>query len=272
MNREQLVKELFRPARQHFDRRKMCVDGWNEHWSTDLIDMKAYSRKNKGYTFILLVIDSLSKFVWCEPLKKKSGANVYDAFIKIFNRCKTLPRLIQSDLGREFYNAKVSNLFKMYNIKHYSTNSIIKASFAERAIRTIKRKIFMNFTLRDSFVYHDILQKIVNEYNNTVHSKTGVKPAAVNSEIAKKLLDTVYCESKVIMKKPKFSVGEYVRISKQKTFFEKGYTSGWRTEIFKVKKINHTQPITYIIEDLQNETIQGCFYELELAKTKFTTS
>ena len=87
----------------------------------------------------------------------------------------------------------------------------------------------MNFTLRDSFVYHDVLQKTVDDYNHTIHSQTKVKPAAVNSKIAEKLLQTVFYEPKVIMKKPKYSVGEYVRISKQKLFFEKGYNTGWRS-------------------------------------------
>ena len=71
MDREQLVKELYRPARQKFPRRQMCVDGWNEHWSADLFDMKAYAKSNKGFTFVLLVIDSLSKSMYCQPLIKK---------------------------------------------------------------------------------------------------------------------------------------------------------------------------------------------------------
>ena len=73
----------------------------------------------------------------------------------------------------------------------------------------------------------------------------------------------------MMMKKPKFAVGEYVRISKQKTTFEKGYTSYWHPEIFKIKKIHFTNVITYIVEDLNNEEIMGCFYEEVLAKTKF---
>lgn len=292
VSREQIVKELWRPARKNFVRRKMCIRGLNEHWSADLADFQAYSRKNKGYKFILLVIDSLSKFIYCEPLKNKTAICVRDAFAKIFKRSKVYPRHIQTDLGKEFYNSKLKELFEKHNINHYSTFSIIKSSFAERAIRSIKRRIFMNFALRGRNVYHDVLQKIVNEYNNTVHSKIKVKPAEVDEKIAQKLLKTVFYEPKLIMKKPKFSIGEYVRISKQKTFFEKGnkffdhtknfcfflfnsfisnhfagYTSAWRSEIFKVKKINYTNPITYLIEDLKNETVLGCFYEEELAKT-----
>lgn len=268
IDKHQLIKELWRPARKNFIRRKMCIRGWNEHWSADLADFQAYSRQNKGYKYILVVIDALSKFMYCEPLKNKTGKCVYDAFIKIFRRSRVFPKHLQTDLGKEFYNHKLKILFHKHNINHYSTYSIIKSSFAERAIRSLKRRIYMNFAIRDSYVYYDILQKIVNEYNQTVHSKTKVKPAVVDEKISKKLMKTVFYEPKVMMKKPKFSVGEYVRISKQKAFFEKGYTSSWRSEIFKVKKINYTNPITYVIEDTKNEIVLGCFYEEELAKTK----
>lgn len=264
-----LVKEIFRPARRNFPRRKMSVRGLNEHWSADLMDMKSYARKNKGYKFILLVVDSLSKMIFCEPLLKKDAANVYDGFVKIFQRSKVYPKNLHTDSGKEFYNKKVQDLFKEHNVNHYSTFSIIKSSFAERAIRTIKEKIFKNFALRDNDIYHDKLQKIVNDYNRSVHSTIKCRPIDVDEKIAKKLMKTVFYEPIVKFKKPKFKVGECVRISKQKEFFEKGYTSRWRKEIFKVKKINYSTPITYEIEDLMGDTIQGLFYEQELAKTDF---
>lgn len=269
MDRKEMIKELYRPARKNFLRRKMCVRGLNEHWSADLFDMKAYAKKNKGYTFVLLVVDSLSKFIYCEPIKKKNATSVYDAFVKIFKKSKIYPKNLQTDMGTEFYNRKLKKLFEEHGINHYSTYSTIKSAFAERSIRSIKQKIFMNFALRNNYIYHDILQDIVNEYNNTIHSKTKFKPIDVDDKIAKQLLKTVYYEPKVFISRPKFSVGERVRISKQKKFFEKGYTSKWRSEIFRVKKINYTNPITYMLEDLNNENVMGCFYELELAKTKF---
>ena len=102
MSKEQIVKELWRPARKNFVRRKMCIRGWNEHWSADLADFQAFSRKNKGFKFILLVIDSLSKFIYCEPLKNKTATSVHDAFVRIFKRSKVYPKHIQTDFGTEF--------------------------------------------------------------------------------------------------------------------------------------------------------------------------
>ena len=197
INRNQLVKELWRPVRKNFIRRNMCIRGLNEHWSADLADFQAYSRQNKGYKYILVAIDSLSKFMYCEPLKNKTATCVYDAFMKIFKRSKVFPQNLQTDLGKEFYNRKLKTLFNENRINHYSTYSIIKASLAERATRGLKRRIFMNFAMRDSYVYYDVLQKIVKEYNHSVHSKTKVKPVDVHEKIAKKLMKTVFMNQKL---------------------------------------------------------------------------
>ena len=67
--------------------------------------------------------------------------------------------------------------------------------------------------------------------------------------------------------KPKFSVGDKVRITKQKTVFEKGYTTRWTEEVFTVSQIQFTDPPTYKITDNNGEEIQGTFYEQEMQKT-----
>ena len=70
--------------------------------------------------------------------------------------------------------------------------------------------------------------------------------------------------------KPKFKVGDKVRISKYKRkVFDKGYTPNWTEEMFLVDKIQSTNPITYKLKDLNNEEIQGSFfYEPEILKAK----
>ena len=65
--------------------------------------------------------------------------------------------------------------------------------------------------------------------------------------------------------KPKFKVGDKIKISKEKRkVFDKGYTPNWTEEIFLVDKIQSTNPITYRLKDLNNEEIQGSFYVPEL--------
>ena len=70
----------------------------------------------------------------------------------------------------------------------------------------------------------------------------------------------------LIIKDPKFKVGDHVRISKYKNIFAKGYMPNWSEEVFVVKKVKNTVPWTYVINDLNGEEITGKFYEKELQK------
>ena len=110
-------------------------------------------------------------------------------------------------------------------------------------------------------VYFDVLDDIVNKYNNKVHRTIKMKPIDVT--------DNTYLDSKkeVNDKDPKFKVGDHVRISKYKNIFAKGYTPNWSEEVFVVSKIKNTVPWTYVINDLNGEEIIGKFYEKELQKT-----
>ena len=66
---------------------------------------------------------------------------------------------------------------------------------------------------------------------------------------------------------PTFSIGDNVRITKNKNVFDKGYTQRRTEEVFKISKIQLTIPVTYKITDYNGEEIQGSFYEQELQKT-----
>mgnify|MGYP002775281590 CR=1 FL=1 len=115
----------------------------------------------------------------------------------------------------------------------------------------------------------DILKKIVNDYNNTIHSTTGMKPIKVNKKNKKQLWKSVFKSIKIIdTRKQKFKIGDSVRISKYRELFSKGYTPNWSNEVFLVKLIKMTNPTTYILEDQQKNEIEGGFYQEELQKVK----
>ena len=106
-----------------------------------------------------------------------------------------------------------------------------------------------------------MLDDIVNKYNNTVHKTIKMKPIDVTSDSYAE-----YNEDSNVTK-PKFKVGDHVRISKYKNIFAKGYTPNWSEEVFVVSKIKNTVWWTYVISDLDGEPITGCFYEKELQKS-----
>ncbi|XP_011687452.1 PREDICTED: uncharacterized protein LOC105449765 [Wasmannia auropunctata] len=90
-----------------------------------------------------------------------------------------------------------------------------------------------------------------------------MRPIDVTSTNADKLLTTAYSHVKIAAS-ARFKVGESVRVSKFKTTFEKGYTPNWTTEIFKIIKVQKTNPVTYLLEDYRGKPVAGGFYEYEL--------
>ena len=143
----------------------------------------------------------------------------------------------------------------------YSTYNEGKSVVAERFIRALENKIFKYMTAVSKNVYFDVLDDIVDKYNNTVHRSIKMKPIDITSYSYPE-----YNEDSNVTK-PKFKVGDHVRISKYKNIFAKGYTQNWSEEVFVVSKIKNTVPWAYVVNDLNGQEITGSFYEKELQKT-----
>ena len=158
----------------------------------------------------------------------------------------------------------------------YSTFNEVKSVVAERFIRTLKNKLYKHMTNIGKNVYYDVLDDIVNEYNNTKHSTIKMKPKDVIDDTAEMSSlepttnsSTIARNKRVYIdehneKSARYNVGDRVRISKFKNIFAKGYTPNWSREIFIVNKINDAVPYTYNLKDLNDEEI----YDKELQKTK----
>ena len=111
-----------------------------------------------------------------------------------------------------------------------STHNEGKSVVAERFIKSLKNKIYKHMTAISKNVYYDVLDDIVDKYNNTYHNIIKMKPTDVKNDYFAKYNE----ESNE--KDPEFKVGDHVRISKYKNVFAKGYAPNWSKEIFVVKK------------------------------------
>ena len=260
---DKLAEELHKPVTRKLKRRRVFVKGIDQIWAADLVDMQAFAKDNNGVKYLLTVIDVFSKYGWIEPLHQKSGQAVAKAFEKIFAEGRR-PEKIWVDKGKEFYNKDVKSL----GFELYSTENEEKSSVIERWNRTMKEKMFKYFSANSTRKYTDIIDDLVNRYNNTKHST--IKMTPIEASLKKnenKVRRYLYDLEPAHRKQPKFSVGDRVRITKKKKTFEKGYTPRWTEEVFTVSKIQYTDPVTYKISDYNGEEIQGTFYEQELQKT-----
>ena len=173
------------------------------------------------------------------------------------------------DQGKEFYNSEFKALMQRYDITLYSTFSNLKA-ICERFNRTLKGKMWKQFSLRGTYKWADIVNDLLFDYNNTKHRTIGMKPKDVTARNEMSLLRNVYGRPRVNRtRKIKFKVGEKVRISKYEHIFEKGYTPNCMLEIFTISEVKNTGPVTYKPVDYQDHPIEGDFYQEELIEVKY---
>ncbi|XP_044005521.1 uncharacterized protein LOC122850434 [Aphidius gifuensis] len=138
-----IVRELHAPARRNFPRRKVDIRDKDETWQADLVDMIEHS-----------------SFSWAVELKSKTGKEVSAAMESIFKK------------GRV-------SMLKKYNVHMYSTFTHMKASIVERFNRTIKSKLYFEFSLQGTYKWVKILPKLIEQYNNTKHCTIKMAPAKV---------------------------------------------------------------------------------------------
>lgn len=265
--RKVLAEELHKPARRKFPRRSVTLKGLNDLYQSDLVEMGPYAKENKGMRYILTMINCFTKYAFAVPLKSKSAIDVARALEPILKKHKM--KHLQTDQGKEYFNKTISALMKKYNINLYSTFSDLKASIIERFNRTLKERMWKAFTERGSYEWVSLLPNLIKQYNNSVHSTIKMRPKDVKQIHVKDILTRLRKRDnkRKVTQKPKFGVNDRVRISKFKKVFTKGYIPNWTNEVFKIRAVKPTKPVTYILEDLKGEVLKGGFYQEELSKS-----
>ena len=256
-----LADELHKSIIRKFNKRKVYSQFKDNIWGVDLADMQSLSRKNKGIKYLLCTIDLFSKYAFVIPLKDKKRISIVNIFNKIIKQSNRKPNKIWVDQRGEFYNNVFEKWLSDNDIIMYSTYNEGKSVLAERFIRTLKNKLYKHMTAIGKNVYYDVLDNVVNKYNNTKHSTIKMKPIDVVDNNKRVYIDE-HNE-----KDSRFEVGDRVRISKFKNIFAKGYTPNWSSEIFIVDKVNDTVPYMYNLKGLDDEEIIGSFYDKELQNT-----
>ena len=271
----QKVYTLHRPKRRYFARQRVIATAVDDVWQADLVEMLMFKKENKGYGYILTMVDVLSKFAFAVAVSSKKGKEVAAAFESVFK--DRSPAHLQTDQGKEFLNDEVQSVMKGYGVSFYTTKDAdIKCSLVERFNRTLRSRMFRYFTRKGSHFYLDVLPRLVTAYNNTVHSAIGVAP--VDATDSKYLFQKLYgfASKREMMLRAgntdnTIPVGSTVRIKYKENLMDKGYYPSWTDELFTVAKvIKGTRPM-YILRDYENEIIDGRFYKEEIQLVKEDT-
>ena len=244
----------------------------------DLLDFRKYSRENRGYNYILCAIDAFTKKLWTFPLRRKSAEEVHrEIFYFLMNE---RPEKIQTDQGTEFINATLRATEERMDppIQHYHTWSIKKASIVERVQRTLRNRLGKIWEERGNHRWIDVLPDITESYNNSVHRSIGMRPNDVGPEHHQLIYNRLYPdptpaqaikdakETRKLM--DHFRVGDYVRLLEYRPTFKKESTRSWTNDVFRIRRVIMSNPITFQVEDLDGEPIKGGFYFRQLIKVR----
>ena len=236
----------------------------------DLIELGNLSVDNDGFKYLLSAIDIFTRFAFVEPLKNKKAQSFMDGFKSIIKRAKKSPRRILADKGGEIKNRIFQDFCKQNNILLIHSENLNHAPFVERFNRTLKNIMFRYMTHNNSKKFIDVLSLLVYGYNHRKHRMIGMSPNEAEkpgrASAIRRIQEKHYAKVKRI--KPRFKIGQTVRISKFKDHFDRGFTQQFQKEIFRIKSIFTRLPIpTYELQTLDGEeTLIGNFYANELTK------
>ena len=210
----------------------------------------------------------LSRFVFVRALKNKNASTTATAFKNIFSEGRK-PKFIQIDEGNEFEGA-CRRYLKEENIELFHNHSIFKAAMVERFNRTLMTRISKYLTYKKTLKFIDKLQDFVDSYNSSIHRITKCAPKDVNKFNAMDVWLRCYGKTpdEEVHRKPRkclFKVGSFVRIKNMKPIFSKGYSQTFSNELYQIRKVVPSNPITYLLSGDNNLEINGIFYPEELS-------
>ncbi|KAL4131306.1 hypothetical protein QTP88_008639 [Uroleucon formosanum] len=255
-----LAKELHKPVRKKFPKRRILTKGIDDLWAADLVIMRNYSDENKDYSYIITVIDTFSKFSWALEIKKKDGINVSEAFEKIIKQAISqnhqAPKLLHADKGLEFENKHFKKVLQEYGIKMYHTQNEEKSSIIERFNRTLNSKMRLHFEVTNSKKWIKILKSLIYEYNfKDIHRSIGMRPCEVNKSNEDVVFHKLFSTKNKPKPKIKFSVARLsLNLSmKEGIILSSQNITSSSSRSLHLKKKNHNKLITLLSEEGSSE-------------------
>ena len=250
----------------------MVVASYAGQFMADLFDLSKFAKHNSNYKWVCLVVDSFSRLVKCEPLKRKTGEEVARGLDKIFTELKDENRIgviaqFFTDLGNEFFNSQCNEVYSKFNITHLPLRAPIKAGMAEISGRYVLEKLYKIMDHSNNKRWIDVLPKVVVAKNKRKNRKTAnIAPIDINEDNQTLVYNSLYPNG-AEPGKYTLNVGDRVQVLIEKMPFAKSFTGFYGPKVFVIKKRHpYTVPRYTIIDEDDKEEISGTFYAFELYK------
>ena len=243
---EQDVFTSHYPVRsRRFKRPKTVSPAKDFYWQADSAYMLRF--KDQGHSYFVLFIDVFTRYVWARPLKTLKSLEMVSVMDDLFASIETQPKKLYTDAGSEFVGKSVEQFLKSRDIEHYIARSTeTKAAIAERAIKTIKRKLLLYMDEANTNKWIDALQDVVDAYNNSYHRVIKMTPTQGRAGDSVTVWQNQFRHKRPKSKsarrnrRPKklidfqFNVNDTVKLLSLKYPFKREYSETFTTETFVV--------------------------------------
>lgn len=255
------------------------VHGRREQAQADLVDVARLAADNGGVTFLLVLIDVMTKRMWVYPLKNKNAETMRAAMDGWLRSLRTKPKTLTTDRGNEFVNRRVQQALRQHDVEWQPANGTLKAAIAERVNKTLQILMYKYMTENETTKYVGQLPALVRTYNRRGHrTLEGMTPAEADKPRNENRLRAIFharYEKIGRMRKLHlpFKVGDVVRVKsdpKKITSAARAYAQQFKGEFFRIVRINRTLPIAlyYLRSNDNDDYIEGGFYANELQRQR----
>ena len=232
---------------------------------------KEFVNVNHGYKYLFTTIDVFTKMAWIYPMKDNKCKTVLDCFKDILSKCGEKPERLNSDRGSELICNQFAKYLKDNKIHHYLSYSLRKCPVIERFNLTIQRLLYKIMKKNNSYEWTKFLDQAMKIYLNRKHRTVNMSP--IEAEKDKNEMDVrrtyfeKYIKADVKKQKPKFSVGDSVRIFKERGTFHRGYMEDFTIETFTIAEVLSNLPVPrYKLKEANGDVVVGSFFQDELVQ------
>ena len=239
-----------KPPLRNYPANKIMIRFIDVTWSSDLLDMNDYGPKNnRGYRYIIVVIDNFSKLGWTISLKNKYAQSITDAFSEIIKSSNRKPNLFETDDGKQYVNKIFEEFLNNIDIKGYSRYTDKAAVIAERFNKSIRNFLKKPVFEKGKADWLSELPSVIKKYNNTIHSSIKKTPIQACKKSNEKIIFT-NCQDRRVKQQPKKKLGQLVRAADIKRIFSKRDSTNYSYILDTITEIMHDTIPSYRIDYL----------------------
>jgi hypothetical protein len=250
--KNQELNQIFKRQEKNFT----SIVGGDDDWQWDLMFYEQFKTQNKNYNTISNFVNITSRKAFCYPMKGKDQKEIDRVFDQFYKDTNGKINNMTSDNEASFVNA----IQKYPEITHWKVQvgDKTKMSIVERFNRTLRMKIEKWMKLHHTKTWYNVLDQLVNNYNNTVHNTIKIAPNNFNQKDSDRIRKEAQIrglkgDEKIML----LNIGDKVRFLKSKKQFAKG-SDKFSKQVYEITNVDRR---SFILKNLKSGELLSKHYK-----------